>query len=227
MDPLTLALMASIPQMLGGVLAKGEHSKYAKLLDSTKTKVPESMETARGIFEGLSEQGLPGFESTKSDILGTVGSSMEMAKGATDSPAALLGAITSAQGNVAGEIRKLGVQDEAAGLQNKLNFANFLSKVQAPTEMSVDQYNNDMKLAAGKERMLGTSELLGGISQGVGSGISAYGTADMREKFSEMFTNFGGDETTNKEVIGGEMMDSPMKQLELMDLIDIGDYFKA
>ncbi|MBU0846815.1 hypothetical protein KKH23_06450 [Patescibacteria group bacterium] len=189
---LAIAAAAALPQILGGIFGKGAHNKYAKQLEGTKLDMPESMNLAESVYSQLAARGLIGKESIQADIESTLPKTLNIGKESVDSPAALLGLLTKAQENVSGELRTLGIQDEAARLKNKQTLAGFLSGVKAPMEMDIQEYINSMKLGAGRERMAGTAELLQGIEGGISSGIGAYGMGKNLEYMKGINESLGG-----------------------------------
>lgn len=198
MSATALALAAGIPSLIGGIFGKSAHDKYAKQLEQTELELPGSMDFAEELYKSMSTQGLVGKKSLQEDIEKTIPTNINIAKENIDSPSALLGLLSQSQENVSGELRRLGIEDEAAKRRNKLALARFESRLKAPMEMNLDRMNTEFDLAAGQERMMGTKELLSGISEGVGSGISAFGQSkylDYLKGLNENRTNpFGNDD---------------------------------
>jgi len=175
--PLPVVAMAIMAAMgtAKGIAAKSAHNKYANTLAGLKKTVPQSVLDAEQIYKTISGMGLPGYARMQGEIEATLPSAMTQAKDVSDSPAALLGLTSQINNTVTDKLMDLGVRDAMQRVQNQQNLASFESGVKAPIEEGIQNFNNDVQLGVAKEKMLGTSELMGGISSGIASGISAYG----------------------------------------------------
>ena len=120
---------------------------------------------------------------------------MRTAKSVADSPSALTEALISGQAGLSEQKRKLGVVDAETKARNEELFANFLANVKAPAEARIQEFDINKILSAQKEKMAGTQDLWGGISSGVGAGLSAYGNIkqlDYLRNKSDLMNQFWG-----------------------------------
>jgi hypothetical protein len=202
--PLILGLLSAIPGIAGGIIANSQHRKYADLLGDSLLKMPEEMGNAEDIYRMIAGREMPGYDIAKGNIEQTIPLSMYEAKQAVDSPSAILGLLEKEQGNVADQMRQLEIANAAEKNKSEYLLANFLSGVKGPMAMNIQQQNMGAKLGAQAERMMGTKELLGGITQGVGSGISAWGMGKYLDYVTGQQTDWdrfmknsgGGDNST-------------------------------
>lgn len=167
-----LALLSSLPSIIAGMFAKGQHNKFASFLEDMAKDLPTGIEAGEDIFRELASKGMPGYEVAKERIGSTMPTTMSIAKDVVDSPSALLGVLAKGQEGVTSQIRQLNVQNEAARMANMGQYASYLSGPYAGAQIRQQQ----MRIGAQEERMLGTSELFGGITQGIGGGMQGYGT---------------------------------------------------
>ncbi len=218
MGPLALAAIATVPKIVGGIFGKSQHNKYADMLMGLEKTMPESILRAEGLYEEQATQGLPGFESIKSDIEGTMSSTVAAGKQVIDSPSALLGLLAELSANVAGGVRKLGVEDEMARLRNKMMLAQFLTSAKAPAEMRIEDFDIDKQIGAEKERMTGSAALWQEITGGIGSGLTAYGMGTemdfMKDKLGIMKAFWENQGQTGKVPTPGLYQDSPIDYKE-------------
>lgn len=175
--PIALSLASSLPSIIAGITAKKQHNQYASLLAGEAKNLPTGIDAGEDIFRELASKGMPGFEVAKEQIASTMPTTMSAAKDVVDSPAGLLGVLAKGQEGVTDQIRKLNVDNEAARIGNMKQYASYLSGPYAAAQNTQTQ----MKLGAQAERMKGTSELFGGITQGVGGAIQGYGTGKFME----------------------------------------------
>ena len=167
-----LALLSSLPSIIAGIVGKGQHNKFASFLEDMAKDLPTGIEAGEDIFRELASKGMPGYEVAKERIGSTMPTTMSVAKDVVDSPSALLGVLAKGQEGVTSQIRQLNVQNEAARMANMGQYASYLSGPYAGAQIRQQQ----MRIGAQEERMLGTSELFGGITQGIGGGMQGYGT---------------------------------------------------
>jgi len=183
-------LLTAIPQLIGGIVAKSSHDKYAKLLDGSTLDMPSQYKEARGIYEKLAATGLPGVDQAKLDLMGTVPSSLRAYQSVADNPASIMGALSDAQSGVNQGLADLSIKDAVAKIQNMSNLGNYMQQ-EGAVQGQYDQYNNQIKMSAGAERMTGTSELLKGITGGISGGISAYGNMKMANDMEDYYNGSG------------------------------------
>lgn len=169
---LPLTLLSSIPSIIAGIVAKGQHNKFATFLEGEAKNLPTGIEAGEDIFRELASKGLPGFEIAQERIQSTLPTTMSTAKDIVDSPAELLGALSKGQEGVTEQIRMLNIENERSRLSNMGQYASYLSGPYATAQNRQQQ----MRIGAQEERMAGTSELAGGITQGIGGGIQGFGT---------------------------------------------------
>lgn len=200
MLPLAAALLPLVSGVASGVVSKFSHNKYANLLEKSTLSMPEVYNEARGIYEKLSATGLPGVDQAKLDLIGGIPSTLSAYKEVADNPASVLGALADAQVGVNKGLTDLSIKDALAKLENNQNLAAYLTR-EGAVRTQYDQYNNELKMSAAAERMAGTKELLGGISSGISSGISAYGNLTMANSFNDMFTQ--GSSYSNESASSG------------------------
>lgn len=186
-----MSLISAIPQIVGGVVANKAHKKQADLLDGMKLDMPTGVTDAEQILRDNANQGLPGYDKYKGDIMGSMAQGLSAYKDVIDNPAAILGALSSSQTNMNDALSELSIKDALTKLQNEQSLAGFLGGTKANTQMQIDQYGDQMKIGAGEERQRGTAELMQGISNGIGAGVSTFGNMKQLDFTKEMLGNMG------------------------------------
>ena len=86
-------------------------------------------------------------------------------------PSELLDLLSKTEDSVTSNLRQLGIQDETAKLSNRMRLAEFLSRVKAPMEASIEDKMINLGISKEREKMVGIQELLKGISGGL-EGVS-------------------------------------------------------
>jgi len=181
-----------------GIIAKKAHDKYAKTLDGIKMEMPNAVLQAEGIKSDLAYGDMPGFDTMMGEVDSGTASMMTKAKQVATSPAALMDALISSSTAGEQQKRQLGVQNAQSQMQNQDSLADFFSRVKAPAEARIDQFEIDKEIAIAKEGMQGTQELMGGIEGGIGSAFSAFGQGKQlelmgdRNKLMQEYWNGGG-----------------------------------
>jgi len=196
--PLAAALIAAAPSIIGGIGAKIAHNKYAENIGGLKLDEPKGLSEAENILGNLSTVGMPGYGRAKETIMGTMPETINAMKEAAGNPSVLIGGINDAQSRVTGQLADLGVKDAMVKLENARVFADFLSGPKATFDLEKQKFANDIKLAQEREKLAGWTELVQGVNQGVGAGISGYGTFDMLNTYKSMpsdWRNFMGGNT--------------------------------
>jgi len=219
--PVGLSLLSAIPQLVGGVVSYGAHKKQANLLDSTTLDMPTGVIDAEQILRDNANQGLPGYDKYKGDIMGSMATGLSAYKDVIDNPAAILGALSSSQTGVNDALSELSIKDAMAKLDNEKTLAGFLGGTKANTQMQIDQYGDQMKIGAGEERQRGLAELMQGISNGMGAGITTYGNTQQLGFTKDMLANMsnywkspsttGANSVDQKIPFTPEMIDTILK----------------
>lgn len=186
MLPLVAGLATAVPSIVGGVVGKVAHNKYAKLLEGLSLEMPSQYDEARGIYQKLAATGLPGVDQAKLDLMGNVPSTLKDYQSVAENPASIMGALTDVQSGVNQGLTDLSIKDAVAKISNMQNLGAYMQQ-EGAVQGQYDQYNNQLKMSAGAERMAGTAELLKSITGGIGGGISAYGNMQMANDFSEYY----------------------------------------
>jgi len=186
---MSLSLIAGLTSGLvgvgGGLLAKKAHNKFADYLDKQEVKMPGAMDTAEGIFQANASQGLPGKETIEDDIQSQIARTLGLGKEVADSPSALLDLLAKSNESATGSIRQLGVQDASAKLHNRAMLGDFLSRAKAPMELNIANQNMELGIASQRERMMGTQELLQGITNGLGGITTGFANHEMQKNMKD------------------------------------------
>lgn len=228
MEPVSLALMSMIPQLVGGAVSYFGHKKYADTIADLKLDTPSGLTEAEKILRGNVNRGLPGYETMKGDILGSIPQTLEGLKEMASNPAAVIGGLNDAQSNVTSELSDLAVKDAMAKLASNSQLAQFLSGTKANFQTAQQQYANDVKMSVAKERLMGLQEAIGGVSQGVTSGMSSYGNFTALENYKGMYnpwtdfinnTGNTGDANPAGSPMGYNFSWDKVTQKSLMDAI--------
>jgi hypothetical protein len=191
--PLIAGLASGLANIGGGMLAQRSHNKYADFLDEQKVKMPDAIGSAEAEFRGMASKGLPGKETIADDIQSQIARTMGLGKQVAESPSQLLDLLSKSHEGASSGIRELGVQDATAKDRNRHMLADFLARAKAPMEMNVANQNLNLKVSAEKERMMGTSELLQGITGGMTgfmTGASNQMVSDHLKSQNEILNNF-------------------------------------
>lgn len=161
------------------------------------------MDSAESEFRGMASKGLPGKETIEDDIQSQVARTMGLGKQVADSPSALLDLLSKSNEGATANMRQLGVQDASAQLGNRMQLAEFLSRAKAPMQAMIEDKNINLGISAERERMVGTQELLQGITQGMG-GLAQGASAHMMDKnmksqleiLKGFYGGFGGSDSS-------------------------------
>jgi len=191
MDPLTLSLLSMIPNLAAGIGGKVAHDNYADSISGLKLDTPTGLTEAEAMLRKMAGTGLPGVDTIKGNIEGTLPQTIEAMKEVVGNPAMLLGAINDAQGGVVSQLSDISIKDAMTKIQNSSTFANFLSSVKALFQVQQNQYANDVKLGMEKEKLMGWKELFGAISSGTSGAVSTYGNLSSLEAYKGMYSAWG------------------------------------
>jgi len=154
-----------------GILANQQHRKFADYLGNLKYNMPSAMSSAEAEYRGLAGHGLAGKETIKDDIVSQLARTMGLGKQVAKNPSELLDLLSKTEDSVTSNLRQLGIQDETAKLSNRMRLAEFLSRVKAPMEASIEDKMINLGISKEREKMVGIQELLKGISGGL-EGVS-------------------------------------------------------
>jgi len=219
-----------VPQIVGGIVAKKSHDTQADLVGRTKLDMPTGVVDAERILRENADQGLPGYDKYKGDIMGTMAQGLSAYKDVIDNPAAILGALSSSQTNMNDALSELSIKDAMTKLQNEQSLAGFLGGTKAGTQMHINEYNNQMKIGAGEEKQRGTAELMQGITNGISSGVQTYGnekqlgfTEDMLKNMSNYWKTSGNTPVSAPTQMGAPPFD-PNFNLSKIDASNIGGF---
>lgn len=186
MLPSVAGLATAVPSIVGGVVGKVAHDKYAKLLEGLSLDLPSQYDEARGIYQKLAATGLPGVDQAKLDLMGNVPSTLKAYQSVVENPASIMGALTDVQSGVNEGLTDLSIKDALAKVSNMQTLGAYMQQ-EGAVQGQYDQYNNQLTMSAGAERMAGTAELLNAITGGTGGGISAYGNMQMANDMSAFY----------------------------------------
>jgi hypothetical protein len=137
--------------------------------------MPGAIGKAESIYDQLASQGLPGKETIQGDIESMIPANLSVAKEVVDSPSALIDLIGKTSAQTSDQMRKLGVADASAKVQNQAQLGSFLSQVKAPMEMDINKFGIERDLSAQRERMAGWSELTQGVAGASNIGMKYFG----------------------------------------------------
>lgn len=187
MSVLATALLTTVvPKIIEGVLANSARGDYIDSLSGIKLEEPESLKRATGLFSNMAGQGMPGYGKYQDDIMGSIPQTLESLKEVAGNPAAILGGLNDAQSSVTNALSNLAVKDAMFKLENNQQLANFLGTTKAGFDTEAQKYKNDVLLAKAKEKMLGTKDMLAGITGGISGGLSAYGNLSLAESYKSL-----------------------------------------
>ena len=212
------AILAIVGSIVNGILSSGASGKYAKQLEEIKEnqKVSEATKEGESIYQQMSHYGLPGYESEMSEIDTHIPTTLNQIKDYVSS-GSLVDAVSSLSANVSKQKRQLSAANEAALLENKRAYANYLGGVSGPQEMGVQDKQTQLAIAQAYEKLLGKQSGMTWANTGVEGisdlfstpGISQYISSLLKKGGTEMnpslsftspepsagFTNsiFGGD----------------------------------
>ncbi len=185
--------------VISGIVANRAHRKYADALSGINMQMPVGVGQAESLYSNLANQNLPGYETMLQGIDAGTASTMTRAKQLATSPAALMQALI--QSSVAGDQQKnqLGIQNADYRTRMSDNLARFLGNTKAGYENQINQFNVDKQISALKEKMIGTQQLMQGITGGLGSAFSNFGARQQAgfqqqrtDALSNYFSNAGG-----------------------------------
>jgi len=161
--------------IISGIIGNRAHQKYANALENVNMDMPEALGQAQTLYNRMAYQQMPGYETMLQGVDANTANTMTQAKDITNSPAALLDALI--QSSTAGDNQKREIGIDNANYQTQMAqaLARFLGVTKAGYENEVNQFNVDKQISALKERMLGTKELMQGITGGLGSAFANWG----------------------------------------------------
>ena len=170
-----MSAISSGIQLASGIIGKTQHDKYANLIEDQELEMPGAIGKAESIYDQLASQGLPGKETIQGDIESMIPANLSVAKEVVDSPSALIDLIGKTSAQTSDQMRKLGVADASAKVQNQAQLGSFLSQVKAPMEMDINKFGIERDLSAQRERMAGWSELTQGVAGASNIGLKYFG----------------------------------------------------
>lgn len=179
---LVTGLLSTLVGAGSGLLANKSHRDFADYLNDQKFTMPTAMDSAESEFRNIASKGLPGKETIEDDIQSQVARSIGLGKQVADSPSALLDLLSKSNEMATSNLRQLGIQDASAQLGNRMQLAEFLSRAKAPMEAMIDDKNINLGISAERERMMGTQELIQGITGGLG-GLAQGVSSHMLDKY--------------------------------------------
>lgn len=167
--------VSALSSMVGGVVAYGQHRKYANLLGQQNKTMPAGILQAESIYREQANTGMYGKDMYETSVKNMMPLYLSQAKRSADSPGALLGALTQAWTKTGDQMMTLNMKDSAMRQQGQQNLATFLSGTKATQEAAIEEWRINRDLAVQRERMMGTKELMAGITGGIGQGIQTFG----------------------------------------------------
>jgi len=174
--------------VLGGIFGHRAHNKYADQLMGVNLAMPTAAGQSESLYNTLANQNMPGYLNMLTGIQSGIGSGVTQAENVSSSPDAILN--TLAQLTTAGQqqANQLGVQNANYRTQGLSNLARFLGSTKAGYENEINQFDVNKQISAMKERMLGSQELMKGITGGLGSAFSNFGAGE-QVKFQSQQAN--------------------------------------
>ena len=162
-------MLEFIMSIINGITSLSASEDYADQLGEIGKGQQVSEATKRGesIYRELSNQGLPGYETEKAEIDTQIPTTLNQIKDYVSS-GSLVDAVSSLSANVAKQKRQLSAANEAALLENKRNYANYLGGVSGPQEMSVQDKQTQLAIAQAYEKLLGKQSGMTWANTGVG-----------------------------------------------------------
>jgi len=214
-------LLGLIGGIASGIVANKAHQKYANELMNVQMQMPSAVGQAEGIYNRLANQNIPGYQDMLQGLQSGVASQMTQAEQASSSPTAILNALAGASTRAQQGAQQLGIQNANYRTQGEQNLANFLGTTKAGYENQINQFNVDKQISAMKERMLGTQQLMQGITGGIGSAFSNFGQSqqlgmqqEQANAMSDFYKSIGlNSGATFGDVLGGGGSISPMASL--------------
>jgi hypothetical protein len=191
-----MSAISSGIQLASGIIGKTQHDKYANLIEDQELEMPGAIGKAESIYDQLASQGLPGKETIQGDIESMIPANLSVAKEVVDSPSALIDLIGKTSAQTSDQMRKLGVADASAKVQNQAQLGSFLSQVKAPMEMDINKFGIERDLSAQRERMAGWSELTQGVAGASNIGMKYFGDVaneDYMTKLMKMISGIDDD----------------------------------
>jgi hypothetical protein len=215
-------MLEFIMSIINGITSIAASDDYAGQLGEIGKgqQVPEATKRGESILMELSNQGLPGYETEMSEIDTQIPTTLNQIKDYVSS-GSMVDAISSLSANVAKQKRQLSSANDAALIENKRAYANYLGGVSGPQEMGVQDKQTQLAIAQAYEKLLGKQSGMTWANTGVGGlekgildifstpGISQYISSLLKKGGTEMspslsftspepsagFTNsiFGGD----------------------------------
>jgi hypothetical protein len=158
-----------IMSIINGISSISASNDYSNQLGEIKEnqKVSEATKEGESIYQQMSHYGLPGYESEMSEIDTQIPTTLNQIKDYVSS-GSMVDAISSLSANVAKQKRQLSAANEAALLENKRNYANYLGGVSGPQEMGVQDKQTQLAIAQAYEKLLGKQSGMTWANTGVG-----------------------------------------------------------
>ncbi len=180
-------ILDSILSIVNGILSSGASEDYANQLGEIKEnqKVSEATKEGEAIYQQMSHYGLPGYETEKAEIDTQIPTTLNQIKDYVSS-GSLFDTISNLSANVAKQKRQLSAANEAALIENKRNYANYLGGVSGPQEMGVQDKQTQLAIAQAYEKLLGKQSGMtwantgvGGLEKGISDIFSTPGMSQM------------------------------------------------
>jgi hypothetical protein len=191
-----IGLASALPSIFAGISAKKGYDKHAKLLEGMTMDIPGELDIAGEILRQRRGQDMPGYDQAKTNIMGTIPSTMREVMKAADSPSTILAALSGIQEGAATNMRQLDIENAIAKIQADQEYTGFLSNVMAPAKMNKQQYENQAKVAGSESRLTGQSQfwqgLTSGIQQGISGGMGAYTGLSMNQAQTGLLKSLEG-----------------------------------
>jgi len=212
--------------ILSGIFGKRAHNKYADELMKVNLPMPTAVGQSESLYNTLANQNMPGYLNMLTGIQSGIGSGLTQAENVSSSPDAILN--TLAQLTTAGQqqANRLGIQNANYRTQGLSNLARFLGTVKAGYQNEINNFNVNKQISAMKERMLGSQELMKGITGGIGAAFSNFGAGEQlgfQNQQANALSNYFGNFNNAVSGVGSgqntELLNSLAIQTALSGLI--------
>jgi hypothetical protein len=158
-----------IMSLINGISSVAAQEDYSSQLGKIGEgqKVSEATRRGEAIFREMSNYGLPGHETEMAEIDTQIPTTLNQMKDYVSS-GSLVDTVSSLSANVAKQKRQLNAANDAALLENKRNYANYLGGVSGPQEMSVQDRQTQLAIAQAYEKLLGKQSGMTWANTGAG-----------------------------------------------------------
>lgn len=183
--------------IISGIIGNRAHKKYADQLENVNLDMPTGVGQAESIYNTLANQNMPGYENLLTGIQSGIGSGVTQAENISSSPDAIINALAQLTTSGQQQANQLGVQNANYRTQGLSNLARFLGGTKAGYQNEINQFDVNKKISAMKERMLGSQELMQGITGGLGSAFANFGAGEklnfQNQQANSLSNYFGGN----------------------------------